>query len=61
MDPNKAVIIRLKNEHDSRVVVGVDDPAATMILSARHWLGGSDEFDSCGKRGRLRSSPSGGL
>lgn len=31
-DPNKAVILRLDHEHFSRVVVGVDDPAATVEL-----------------------------
>ena len=29
-DPAKAVIIRLQDEHYSRLVVGVDDPAATV-------------------------------
>jgi hypothetical protein len=31
-DPNRAVIIRLKDEHYSRAVVGVDDPSATIDL-----------------------------
>jgi hypothetical protein len=31
-DPSKAVIIRLKDEHYSRVVVGVDDPSGTIGL-----------------------------
>jgi hypothetical protein len=31
-DPAKAVIIRLKDEHYSRLVIGVDDPARTVEL-----------------------------
>jgi hypothetical protein len=31
-DPAKAVIIRLHDEHCSRLVIGVDDPAATAEL-----------------------------
>jgi len=31
-DPRKAVIIRLKDEHYSRAVVGVDDPTGTIDL-----------------------------
>jgi hypothetical protein len=31
-DPNQAVVIRLKDEHYARLVVGVDDPAATIGL-----------------------------
>ena len=31
-DPAKAVIIRLHDEHYNRLVVGVDDPAATVQL-----------------------------
>jgi hypothetical protein len=31
-DPRKAVIIRLKDEHYSRAVVGVDDPSGTIEL-----------------------------
>jgi hypothetical protein len=31
-DPAKPVIIRLQDEHYSRLVIGVDDPAATVKL-----------------------------
>jgi hypothetical protein len=31
-DPSRAVIIRLKDEHYSRAVVGVDDPPGTIDL-----------------------------
>ncbi len=31
-DPNQAVIIRLHDEHYSRLVIGVNDPAATVAL-----------------------------
>lgn len=31
-DPNKAVVLRLDHEHYSEVVVGVDDPGATVDL-----------------------------
>lgn len=44
-DPAKAIIIRLHDEHYSRVVIGVDDPSATAELVRRALSSRSDKAD----------------